>query len=92
MGSEMCIRDINPPAGFRPQEDFYLLFNTYSNRQMDPEQDDKPGYVAGDHLSRPSVTERLQQPTREQTGRLTLHVRPCFEWGLHVPSLLPARR
>ena len=44
------------------------------------------------HLSRPSVTGRLKRPTRKQTGRLMLPVWPCFEWGLHVPSLLPLRR
>ncbi len=58
----------------------------------DFERDDKPGYVADGHLSRPPVTRRLKQPTRKQTGRLMLPVRPCFGWGLHVPSLLPVRR
>ena len=44
------------------------------------------------HLSRPAVAGRLKQPTREQTGRLMLSVRSCFEWGLHGPLLLPGER
>ena len=46
----------------------------------------------GDHLSRPAVADRLQQPTRKQTGRLMLSVRFCFGWGLHMPRLSPAGR
>ena len=34
------------------------------------EQDDKPGSVVNDHLSRPDVATRLKRPTRRQTGRL----------------------
>jgi len=56
------------------------------------EQNDKPGYVVDDHLSSLPVTRQLKRPTRKQTGRLMLPIRSCFEWGLHVPSLLPARR
>ncbi len=44
------------------------------------------------HLSRPDVTTWFKRPTRKQTGRLMLSVRSCFEWGLHVPRLLPAGR
>ena len=59
------------------------------------EQDDKPGYVLDDHLSRPSVARRLKRPTwdwRAACGFLRAPVRPCFGWGLHVPHLLPDAR
>ena len=36
------------PRLFAPQDGFLWRFSIrYSNRQMDPEQDDKPGYVVG---------------------------------------------
>ena len=41
------------------------------------ESDDKPGYVVDDHLSRPIVTNRFQQPTRKHSGQLY-----CFLFGL----------
>ena len=40
------------------------------------QRDDKPGYVVGDHLSRPAVTGRLKQPTCDWTGR------PLSRFGL----------
>ena len=42
------------------------------------------------HLSRTAVTSSLQQPTREQTGRLTLPVWSCFGWGLQSPACYQA--
>ena len=44
------------------------------------------------HLSRTAVAGSLKQPTRKLTGRHMLPVWSCFEWGLHVPRLLPAGR
>ena len=44
------------------------------------------------HLSRHTVANMLQRPTRKQTGRLMLSVRSCFGWGLHMPRLLPVGR
>ena len=55
-------------------------------------QDCKPGSVLDGHLSSPAVTDGLKRPTRKQTGRLMLSVRSCFEWGLHMPLLLPGGR
>jgi len=55
-------------------------------------QDDKPGYVVGDHLSRHSVAAVLERPTWSAAGSRIASIRSCFGWGLHVPSLLPARR
>jgi len=49
------------------------------------QQDDKPGYVVNDHLSRPAVANRLKRLTPEQTGRPALLFKPCFGWGLHCP-------
>jgi len=44
------------------------------------------------HLSRHGVAAVLKRPTWSVTGRHTASFRSCFGWGLHVPSLLPARR
>ena len=44
------------------------------------------------HLSRTAVAGSLKQPTRKLTGSHMLPVRSCFEWGLHVPRLLPDGR
>jgi len=55
-------------------------------------QNDKPGYVVDNHLSRHDVAAVLKRPTWSVTGRHIASIRSCFEWGLHVPSPLPQRR
>ena len=51
------------------------------------QRDDKPGYVVGDHLSRPAVAGRLKQPTCDWTGR------PSSRFGLASDGvyMCPAR-
>ena len=51
------------------------------------QRDDKPGYVVGDHLSRPAVAGRLEQPTCDWTGR------PLSRFGLASDGvyMCPAR-
>ena len=51
------------------------------------QRDDKPGYVVGDHLSRPAVAGRLKQPTCDWTGR------PLSRFGLASDGvyMCPAR-
>ena len=46
------------------------------------EQNDKPGYVLDDHLSRPDVATRFKRPTRKYGRAALFHIRSCFGWGL----------
>lgn len=45
----------------------------------------KPGSVVDGHLSGTNVTACLKPPLPEMSGRLSLRVRRCSEWGLQRP-------
>ena len=46
-------------------------------------QNDKPGYVVGNHLSRPYVATRFKRPTWSMAGSHMASFWSCFRWGLH---------
>ena len=61
-------------------QELYIQFRCKRKREK---QADKPGSVVDSHSSRPSITERLKQPTRklgEPPQRLPIW--SCSEWGL----------
>ena len=51
-----------------------------------------PKEYGGNHSSRPSITERLKQPTREfvGTGRSSSPIWSCSAWGLPCLASYPA--
>ena len=57
------------------------------------EQNDKPGYVVDDHLSRPAVTSRFKQPTRKaRRAAVLLHYLVLLRMGFTWLRLLPDAR